>query len=121
MKTSLQKQLSTQKKNQWNIDSDIPWEQSIDSKKEFLPIAHLPFSQGLSSNEKSYFSQFLGILAIKTISDHERILQSFKKVSFEKSINETISPDLYKLGEEFFIEEAKHANMFDRFIENMSQ
>lgn len=106
-----------QEEKQWDIDTDIPWA-SLDPTKPLLPrVPAFTAALGLTADEELAFSQVLGLMAVQAISEHEKVLGAVKERCWTKPLSGVGTPDdVAHLGEQFFREEAKHAEAFGRYV-----
>ncbi len=113
----LQKQLDLQKRLAWDLEKDIPWG-PIDLTKPLVPLDDdaLMFP-GASAEQRLAISQMMGLVMASAICEMEESLMRLKSKCWDKLMEENpINPEFLALGEQFFIEEEKHAASFRRFI-----
>ncbi len=100
----------------WAIE-DINWHQDIDLEKELLTLEDDEFISMLSSRQKSALSHIMGLVIISAISAHENVIQDIKSGHWQRlKRNKQISSKVYNEGMEFFDDESKHSQMFNRYI-----
>jgi hypothetical protein len=111
--------LTLQKKSAWNIDTCVDWSQGVDPTKWLLPLDHDSIAFPGASDEQSLaLSQLMGLIVNATISEMEDCLPRLKKFAWENVLaNYPVGPEMRELGEQFFVEEAKHAAAFKRYME----
>lgn len=107
--------LEKQKRLEWDLDNDLPWE-ALATHLPLLPMDGLPLPESITANERLALSQFLGIMAIAAIAEHESILGVLKTRCMAG-----ISPSMLPITEQFFKEESKHSAAFARYIRHFAQ
>jgi hypothetical protein len=107
--------LERQKNLEWDLDHDLPWE-SLNPSLPLLPLETLAVPSSLTSDERLALSQFLGLMAIAAIAEHENILGVIREKCTPR-----ISASLLPLAEQFFKEEAKHSDAFFRYVSSFAQ
>lgn len=114
--------LQQQKENGWALDTDIPWN-TLQISAPLLPL-DLLFQKvpGLTAEERLAISQFLGLMAVKAIAEHEHLLgviqsQCTTRVAEAVDASEGMRP----LMERFFEEEKKHSAAFSQYITEFTQ
>ena len=115
----LKRKIQIQKAHSWDIENDIPWDIGIDVNKQLLPpISSASVVPNCTPNEAIVFSQTLGLMTASAIAEHEKMLIEMKQSCFLNTINRYKVSDSFKeLGELFFQDEAKHSNVFNRYID----
>lgn len=115
--------LLQQKRLAFDKEKDLPWSQGVDLTKPFVPLdfENRLFPQ-ITTDEKLALSQYMGLMIAATFSEMEMTMQrlcqqSWRPLMEKKSPN----PEMIDLGEEFFLEEAKHADIFQRYLDMTSQ
>ena len=114
----LAKKLSVQQKHSWCIETDINWNQGIDHSQFLLPITkESKLFPKLTTRERVVLSQLMGLIVSASISELEAISLKLKKPTWERLMDKyPINPEIRELGEQFYIEEAKHSQAFQRYI-----
>lgn len=111
--------LHQQKRMAFDEFSDISWQRGVDLSKPFVPLdkKNIVFPNA-SKQEKLVVSQFMGMLIASTISELEITMQRLRDFCWRPFMQRyATNPELINLGEEFFDEEAKHARVFQKFID----
>ena len=116
-KSKLERMLATQKKQAWDMEQDINWE-NFNFDLPLLPIGQeIRTELNLTKRQYVVASQLLGLIATQAISEHEKALQIVKRSCWWNPVtNRKLPNDMLHLGEQFFREEAKHSETFARFI-----
>lgn len=114
--------LKKQKKHAWNLDVDFHWNSEIDLSKEFVPLPDdFILSPFINDEQKLLVSQLIGLMINSSICELEGALERSKKQCWIDIINQyPVSPEFEQLGENFFIEEKKHADAFELFLEKFA-
>ncbi len=98
----------------WELEKDIDWK-SLDTSKPLLPLEPLGVERfSLDKNQKLVLSQFLGLMAIRAIAQHEEILGVIRSQCTQRL---NASAELTR----FFEEEAKHSAAFDKYVETFAK
>lgn len=111
------KQLKLQQSLAWDLDKDIPWG-PVDLNKFLVPLDDdaLLFP-GASQEQKLAISQMMGLVMASAICEMEESLMRLREKCWENLILENpVNPEFKALGDQFFLEEEKHAASFRRFI-----
>jgi hypothetical protein len=113
----LRQQLADQKKHVWDIDRDIPWELGVDTNRFFLPLDDDSVAfPGANPKQRRALSQLMGVIVNTTISEMEDVAHKIRDVAWRQVLDQyPVNPEMYHLGEQFFEEEAKHAQLFRRY------
>lgn len=116
---ALQCQIARQKRYAWDLERDFHWERGIDLSRPFLPLDEdCLFFPGCSSEQRLALSQLAGLLVNATICETESVINKVKGTAWETLLKSyPVNPELYELGELFFIEENKHARAFEKYQE----
>ncbi len=115
--TELESYLDKQKRHAWSLEGDIPWKQGIDLRRPFLALDEKRFSS-LAPEQLLVFSQFLGLIVNSSIAELEKALVRNRESCWERPLRRhPVNPEMWELGENFFAEEKKHADAFDRYLE----
>ncbi len=114
--------LKKQQKHAWNLDADFQWNSEIDLTKEFVPLPDdFILSPYINDEQKVLLSQLIGLMINSSICELEGALERSKKQCWIDVINQyPVSPEFEQLGENFFIEEKKHADAFELFLEKFA-
>lgn len=114
--------LAKQKKHAWDVEKDFNWNLAIDLTKEFVPLPKdFILSPYLNEQQRVLVSQLIGLMINSTICELEGALERSKKQCWLDIINQyPVSPEFEALGENFFIEEEKHSQAFDKFLEKFA-
>lgn len=114
----LERRLKIQQDRAWDLERDFPWAGGIDLSKPFAALdKQAMFFPQASYQQKVIISQYLGLVVASIISEFEVILTRLKKEAWDiPSKKYPVNPEFLALGEEFFIEEHKHSQAFERFI-----
>jgi len=114
---NLRNQLEYQKSHVWNLEDDIPWSLKIDMEKGFLPLDKDSIAfPNASSKQNLALSQFMGLLVNSTVAEMEDVAVKIRDVAWRQVLDSyPVNPEMYKLGEQFFAEEAKHSLLFKKF------
>jgi hypothetical protein len=109
--------LRQQKKAAWDIDTCVDWSMGVDPTKLLLPLDdHAIAFPGASSEQMLALSQLMGLIVNSTISEMEDCLPRLKKFAWDNVLSQyPVGPEMRELGEQFFVEEAKHAAAFKRY------
>lgn len=116
---ALEALLHQQKRMAFDEFSAISWRRGVDFSKPFLPLddKNIAFPN-ISKAEKLVVSQFMGMLIASTISELEITMQRLRDFCWRPFMQRyATNPELINLGEEFFDEEAKHARIFQKFLD----
>ncbi len=110
--------LALQTKNAWDVDTCVDWSQAVNPMKMLLPLDDSSIAfPGASSEQKLALSQLMGLIVNATISEMEDCLPRLKNFAWDRVLREyPVGPELEALGEQFFVEEAKHAAAFKRYL-----
>lgn len=111
--------LKQQKKLAWDADLSINWQRGVDFSKPFVPLDknHILFPE-VTTPEKLAISQYMGLMIAATVSEMELTMQRLREVSWRPFMERhAVNPELMALGENFFDEEAKHARVFQKFLD----
>ncbi|MEZ0370815.1 MAG: hypothetical protein ACAI44_17115, partial [Candidatus Sericytochromatia bacterium] len=114
----LERYLRIQQDKAWDLEKDFPWAGGIDLKKPFAALdKQAIFFPQASYQQRVMISQYLGLVVASIISEFEVILTRLKKAAWDNhSKKYPVNPELLALGEEFFVQEHKHSQAFERFI-----
>lgn len=112
-------QVRRQKKHAWDLEKAIPWDTSIQTNKPLLPLDEDAIAfPGASAEQRLALSQLSGLIINSTIAEMENVIHGMKSTGWEKILKSyPVNPELWELGELFFLEEAKHALAFERYNE----
>ena len=121
--TKLAKQITVQRKLNWDLEQDINWSQGVDMSKTFLPLGEIEeLFPDASLEQFIALSQWLGLAVNCAISEAEDALPELKQKVWRDVLDEfPVNPEMYELGEMFFEEEAKHSKAFKRYQSTFCQ
>jgi len=108
-----------QKRLAFDPQRDIQWETSIDFSKPFVPLdSRNTLFPEMTPAERLAFSQYMGLMIASTFSEMEMTMQRLRETSWRSFMEKkSPNPEMIELGEEFFDEEAKHAFIFQRYLD----
>lgn len=114
----LRDHLRLQQRAAWDVDTCVDWSMGVDSSKYLLPLDDSAIAfPGASDEQKRALSQLMGLIVNATISEMEDCLPRLKRFAWEDVMaRHPVNPELVDLGEQFFLEEAKHAAAFKRYL-----
>jgi hypothetical protein len=114
---ALRAQLNFQQKHAWSLEDGIDWGLAIDLNKYFLPLDDDAVAfPGATLEQKIALSQLLGLIVNATIAEMESVAHKIRDTAWRDILNSyPVNPEMYELGEQFFLEEAKHAQLFNRY------
>ena len=112
------KYLRKQRKHAWDLNKDFDWTLNVDLSKEFVPLPDdFILSPYINEKQRVLVSQLIGLMINSSICELEGALERSKKQCWVDIINmHPVSPEFEALGENFFIEEKKHAEAFEKFL-----
>ncbi len=115
--TKYERILNEQRRHEWDAETDIPWTQ-LDVTRPLLPLDRLELGQALTcERERLVVSQFLGLVLIQAIAQHEAILGVIRDRCVASIVRRhELGPGATALLEQFFEEEAKHSGAFARYV-----
>jgi len=115
--------LKKQQKHAWNLEHDFSWANDIDLTKEFVPLPDdFILTPHINEHQKLLVSQLIGLMINSSICELEGALERSKKQCWIEVINQyPVSPEFEALGENFFIEEKKHSDAFELFLEKFAR
>lgn len=110
-------QLRRQKKHAWDLEKAIPWDTPIQTDRYLLPLDHDAIAfPGASSEQRLALSQFMGLVINSTIAEMENVINVMRTSAWENILRRyPVNPEMWELGDLFFIEENKHALAFERY------
>lgn len=113
----IRQQLKFQKEHTWDIDKDIDWQRSIDLRSYFLPLDEEAISfPGANPEQRLVLSQLMGLIVNATIAEMEEVANKIRHIAWRNVLDEyPVNPEMIALGEQFFLEEAKHSLLFKRY------
>lgn len=116
---ALAAQAARQRKYAWDLERGVQWSLGVDTSKPFLPLdADNLLFPGANAEQKLALSQLIGLIINSTISEMESVINKLRHVAWEAPLRQfSVNPEMWELGELFFIEENKHALAFARFNE----
>ena len=119
----LRDHLKLQQKCAWDLDTCVDWTVGVDAQKFLLPLDESSIAfPGASNEQKLALSQLMGLIVNATISEMEDCLPKLKKFAWDDVLKDyPVNPELVALGEQFFLEEAKHAAAFKRYLATFCQ
>lgn len=120
---ALAKQIDLQRAHAWDIDNDIPWHLGVDQSKYLLPLDEdaIAFPE-CNPQQRLVLSQMMGLIINATISEMEGSLKCVRAEAWEAVLNDyPVNPEMRELGEMFFAEEEKHAQVFQRYLDCFCQ
>lgn len=103
----------------WDESDAIDWERGVDFTRPFVPLDrdNLLFPD-ISRQERLAVSQYMGMMIAATFSEMELTMQRLRDVCWQPFMRRhAVNPELIALGHEFFDEEAKHARVFQRYLD----
>jgi hypothetical protein len=114
----LSEHLNLQKKSAWELESCVDWSMGVDTSKFLLPLDDSSVTfPGASDEQKKALSQLMGLIVNATISEMEDCLPLVKHSAWHKVLQRyPVNPEFIELGEQFFLEEAKHAAAFKKYL-----
>lgn len=115
----LEQLLHQQQTMAWNALDCVEWQRGVDFNKPFVPLDenNIAFPT-VSKEERLVISQYMGMMIASVFSEMEITMDRLKKSCWEPLMKRyATSPELIALGDNFFIEEAKHAVVFQRFLD----
>ena len=114
----LAEHLRLQERSAWDLETCVDWSMGADANKFLLPLDDSSIAfPGASAEQKLALSQLMGLIVNATISEMEDCLPRLKKSAWEETLRRyPVNPELVDLGEQFFIEEAKHAAAFKKYL-----
>ncbi len=116
---SLAKLLAEQKKHAWDIEKSIQWRDRVDLSKPLVPLDDdaLVFP-GAGVEHRLLISQIMGLIIARSIYEMEECLIRLRPQAWDALFEAApISPEFRAVGEQFFLEEKKHADTFRRYVE----
>lgn len=111
--------LRQQKRLAWDAATCVDWRGGVDFSKPFVPLDknNILFPD-ITAAERLAISQYMGLMIAATFSEFELTMQRMRDVCWRPFMEKSaINPELIQLGEEFFDEEAKHASVFQHFLD----
>ncbi len=120
---SLASQIDRQRKYAWDLETDIPWTNGIDTSRSFLPLDKnaIAFPE-LDTEQRIALSQLSGLIVNATIAELESVIDRFRERAWRRFLKEyPVNPEMERLGELFFEEELKHSRLFRRFNDQFCQ
>ncbi len=119
----LRKQLEEQRRLAWDIESGIEWAQGIDLNRFFLPLDDDSIAfPGASAEQRLALSQFMGLVVNSTIAEMETVAFRIRDVAWRAILDGfPVNPEMIALGDQFFTEEIKHAQMFARYVQHFAE
>lgn len=112
-------QIARQKKYAWDLDTGIKWELGVDSSKFLLPMDNDNIAfPGADRKQQLALSQLLGLVINSTIAEMEDVINKLRDTAWVQVLRSyPVGPEMWELGELFFIEEKKHSVAFSRYID----
>ncbi len=108
-----------QEAHEWDLFLDIPWDKSVDTSLDLLPVdSSMIETLNCSKEETKAASWVLGLIAASAIAEHEKVLINLKPLCWD-SLSQ--SPAMRELGEQFFKEEAKHSKAYSRYLDTAAK
>lgn len=103
----------------WDEFSAVDWSVGVDFSKPFVPLDRDNlFFPDISPKERLAVSQYMGMMIAATFSEMECTMQRLRDVCWAPFMRRhCVNPELISLGHQFFNEEAKHARVFQRFLD----
>jgi len=110
-------QVLRQKKHAWDLEKSIPWSTPIRTDQYLLPLDHDSIAfPGASAEQRLALSQLMGLIINSTIAEMENVINVMRTTAWENILKKyPVNPELWALGDLFFIEENKHALAFQRY------
>jgi len=114
---ALAAQVKRQRKYAWDLDKGVQWSLGVDTTLPFLPLDSQSIAcPGASQEQRLALSQLVGLIINSTISEMESVITKLRRVAWAEPLREfSVNPEMWELGDLFFIEENKHALAFNRF------
>ncbi|MAW07041.1 MAG: hypothetical protein CME61_02035 [Halobacteriovoraceae bacterium] len=118
----VQKLKNKQTKHAWDL-SEIYKFEDIDFTKTFAPITKdFLHYEHLTPNERVVVGQFLGLVINSAICELELALERSKKECYFNVIERfPVSKEFESLGNNFFLEEKKHSDAFNYFLNTFAK
>jgi len=115
----LKEHLKLQQKAAWDVNTCVDWSVGVDVNKFLLPLDDSAIAfPGASDEQKRALSQLMGLIVNATISEMEDCLPRLKQFAWSHILERyPVNPEMVELGEQFFLEEAKHAAAFKRYLD----
>ena len=115
---ALAEHLKLQRRTAWDIDTCVDWSMGVDPQNFLLPLDDSAIAfPGASPEQKRALSQLMGLIVNATISEMEDCLPKLRKYAWDDVLRKyPVNPELEALGDQFFLEEAKHAAAFKRYL-----
>lgn len=115
----IERRLHIQQERAWDLENDFPWRGGTDLNKPFVALDEKALLfPGISQEQRLVLSQYMGLVVACVFSEFENILTRLKKAAWEQPIAKyPVSPEMIDFGEEFFIEEYKHSQAFERYLQ----
>lgn len=110
-------QVRRQKRHAWDLEKAIPWDTPIRTDRYLLPLDHDAIAfPGASAEQRLALSQLMGLIINSTIAEMENVINHLRSTAWERVLKDyPVNPELWELGDLFFIEENKHALAFERY------
>lgn len=111
------KMLRAQQALAWDPEQDVRWH-DLDLSKPLVDVdPKIASILELDADERLVLSQLAGLMAVQTISQHEKILNCVKAECWDQPLFKAKAPtEFLQLGEQFFDEEAKHGAAFAQYV-----
>lgn len=115
----LRHQIKWQSDHHFDLDNDIDWKSGINREAFFLPVDMDAIAfPGATEAQRRTLSQLMGLIVNSTISEMEVVANKLKNVAWRRILSEyPVNPEMITLGEMFFDEEAKHAKLFQNYLD----
>ncbi|MCX6124978.1 MAG: hypothetical protein NTV34_09560 [Proteobacteria bacterium] len=115
---AMEDHLLLQQKAAWDLETCVDWSVGVDPSKFLLPLDDSAVAfPGASVEQKCALSQLMGLIVNATISEMEDCLPRLKHWAWDLVLSRyPVNPELVALGEQFFLEEAKHAAAFKKYL-----
>ena len=114
--------MAEQKRHAWDLESSINWNAGIDLNSYFLPLDtdNIAFP-GATADQRLALSQFMGLVVNATIAEMETVAYRIRDAAWRQILEDfPVNPEMKALGEQFFEEEIKHAQMFARYVQEFA-
>jgi hypothetical protein len=115
----LREQAERQKKHAWDLEKDINWKQGVDLKRFLLPLDSDSVAfPGANRKQQLALSQLLGLIINTAVAEMEDIIGRLKQIAWVNILKSyPVNPEMWELGELFFIEEKKHSLAFSKYVD----
>lgn len=115
----LENLICQQKHMAFDEELSFDWNLGVDISKPLVPLDknNIAF-HNVTKEQRLVISQYMGLVMAATFSELEIAMQRLKDICWTPYMHRySVNPEMIELGEEFFDEEAKHARVFQRYID----